>query len=145
MTAKTGSPDSAISWTSGRVANSASAMRISSARSGLKSPTMGEDKIASFYNDPVKQACDAWSSAQSFSFRKVTMEKGPYWQAQRWAVSLPVSLDGSARVRCGGRATGSAPHRNSAPGRPHLQCRRRPDRDHGVAVNADFVRGGGES
>ena len=46
---------------------------------------MGEDKIASFYDDPVKQACDAWSSAQSFSFRKVTMDKGPYWQAQRWA------------------------------------------------------------
>ena len=106
---------------------------------------MGEDKIASFYDDPVKQACDAWSSAQSFGFRKVTMGKGPYWQAQRWARFLARFLGWSARARCGGRATGSAPHRNSAPARPHLQCRRRPDRDHGVAVNADFVRGGGES
>lgn len=51
----------------------------------LATDGMGEDKIASFYDDPVKQACDAWSSAQSFSFCKVTMDKGPYRQAQRWA------------------------------------------------------------
>ena len=51
----------------------------------LATEDMGEDKIASFYDDPVKQACDSWSSEQSFSFRKVTLDNGPYWYAQRWA------------------------------------------------------------
>jgi 2-polyprenyl-6-methoxyphenol hydroxylase-like FAD-dependent oxidoreductase len=46
---------------------------------------MSEAKIASFYEDPVKQACDAWSSAKAFSFRKVTVDRGVYWKAQRWA------------------------------------------------------------
>jgi 2-polyprenyl-6-methoxyphenol hydroxylase-like FAD-dependent oxidoreductase len=40
----------------------------------LATEGMGEDKIASFYDDPVKQACDAWSMAKAFSFRKVTIE-----------------------------------------------------------------------
>ncbi len=51
----------------------------------LATEGMGEDKIAAFYDDPVKQACDAWSSEQSYSFRKVTLDNGPYWYAQRWA------------------------------------------------------------
>ena len=46
---------------------------------------MSVAKIASFYDDPVKQACDAWSMAKAFSFRKVTLDKGIYWRAQRWA------------------------------------------------------------
>jgi hypothetical protein len=46
---------------------------------------MAENKIASFYDDPVKTACDAWSSAKAFSFRKVTIDTGAYWRAQRWA------------------------------------------------------------
>ena len=40
----------------------------------LATEGMDEAKIASFYDDPVKQACDAWSSAKAFSFRKVTIE-----------------------------------------------------------------------
>ena len=51
----------------------------------LATEGMGEDKIASFYDDPVKQACDAWSMAKAFSFRKVTIETGLYWRAQRRA------------------------------------------------------------
>jgi len=49
----------------------------------LATEGMDETKIASFYEDPVKQACDAWSSAKAFSFRKVTIDRGFYWQAQR--------------------------------------------------------------
>jgi hypothetical protein len=30
-------------------------------------------------------AGDAWSSAKAFSFRKVTVDRGVYWKAQRWA------------------------------------------------------------
>ena len=54
-------------------------------------------KIASFYDDPVKLACDAWSLAQSFSFRKVTIDNGPYWQAQRWARFLIWFSQGTLR------------------------------------------------
>jgi len=51
----------------------------------LATEGMGADKIASFYDDPVKQACDAWSMAKAISFHKVTIENGLYWRAQRWA------------------------------------------------------------
>ena len=46
---------------------------------------MGEEKIAAYYDDPVKTACDAWSNAKAFNFREVSVGSGPYWQAQRWA------------------------------------------------------------
>jgi hypothetical protein len=46
---------------------------------------MGEDKIAAFYDDPVKQACDAWSSAKAHHFRSVSIDNGIYWRMQRWA------------------------------------------------------------
>jgi 2-polyprenyl-6-methoxyphenol hydroxylase-like FAD-dependent oxidoreductase len=46
---------------------------------------MGEDKIAAFYDDPVKQACDAWSSAKAYHFRSVSIDTGITWRMQRWA------------------------------------------------------------
>ena len=51
----------------------------------LASEGMGEDKIAAFYDDPVKQACDAWSSAKAHHFRSVSIDNGIYWRMQRWA------------------------------------------------------------
>jgi 2-polyprenyl-6-methoxyphenol hydroxylase-like FAD-dependent oxidoreductase len=51
----------------------------------LATDGMGENKIAAFYDDPVKRACDAWSSAKAYSFRSVSIANGPYWRAQRWA------------------------------------------------------------
>ncbi len=44
-----------------------------------------EDKIAAFYDDPVKQSCDAWSIAKAHNFRLLSIEPGMYWSAQRWA------------------------------------------------------------
>ena len=73
----------------------------------LATEGMGEDKIASFYDDPVKQACDAWSSEQSFSFRKVTLDNGPYWQAQRWARFLGWLGQGTLR-RARNRLSGAS-------------------------------------
>jgi hypothetical protein len=35
----------------------------------LATDGMDEDKIAAFYDDPVKTACDAWSSAKAYNFR----------------------------------------------------------------------------
>lgn len=51
----------------------------------LASEGMSEAKIASFYDDPVKKECDAWSMAKAVSFRSVSIDTGLYWRAQRWA------------------------------------------------------------
>ena len=51
----------------------------------LASEGMGEDKIAAFYDDPVKQACDAWAMEKAYSFRSVSIDEGFYWRLQRWA------------------------------------------------------------
>jgi 2-polyprenyl-6-methoxyphenol hydroxylase-like FAD-dependent oxidoreductase len=51
----------------------------------LATEGMDESKIAAFYDDPVKTACDAWSSAKAFNFRSVSIETGMYWRALRWA------------------------------------------------------------
>jgi 2-polyprenyl-6-methoxyphenol hydroxylase-like FAD-dependent oxidoreductase len=46
---------------------------------------MGESKIAAFYDDALKQECDAWSIAKAYDFRAVSIERGLYWGVQRWA------------------------------------------------------------
>jgi 2-polyprenyl-6-methoxyphenol hydroxylase-like FAD-dependent oxidoreductase len=51
----------------------------------LASEGMGEDKIAAFYDDPVKQACDAWAMEKAWSFRSVSIDESIYWRLQRWA------------------------------------------------------------
>jgi 2-polyprenyl-6-methoxyphenol hydroxylase-like FAD-dependent oxidoreductase len=53
--------------------------------SWLATDGMGADKIAAFYDDPVKTACDAWSTAKAYNFRSVSIDNGLYWRAQRWA------------------------------------------------------------
>jgi 2-polyprenyl-6-methoxyphenol hydroxylase-like FAD-dependent oxidoreductase len=73
----------------------------------LATEGMDADKIASFYDDPVKQACDAWSMAKGFSFRKVTIETGLYWRAQRWARFLAWFGEGALRRMRNGISAGS--------------------------------------
>ena len=51
----------------------------------LTTDGMDTGKIAAFYDDPVKKACDAWSSAKAYNFRSLTLENELYWRAQRWA------------------------------------------------------------
>jgi 2-polyprenyl-6-methoxyphenol hydroxylase-like FAD-dependent oxidoreductase len=51
----------------------------------LATEGMDAQKIASFYDDPVKQACDAWSDAKAWNFKSVSIDRGFYWSAQRWA------------------------------------------------------------
>src|SRR5207237_1365853 len=50
----------------------------------LGSAGMGEAKIAQFYDDPVKVACDAWSAGEGLRLRAMTLENSPYWSTQRW-------------------------------------------------------------
>jgi 2-polyprenyl-6-methoxyphenol hydroxylase-like FAD-dependent oxidoreductase len=51
----------------------------------LATDGMGESKIAAFYDDPVKQACDEWSIAKAHHFRSVSIDTTLSAQAQRWA------------------------------------------------------------
>jgi 2-polyprenyl-6-methoxyphenol hydroxylase-like FAD-dependent oxidoreductase len=53
--------------------------------SWLATPGMGDAKIASFYDDPVKQACDALSVRKAFELRSCSIDRGPRWAAQRSA------------------------------------------------------------
>jgi 2-polyprenyl-6-methoxyphenol hydroxylase-like FAD-dependent oxidoreductase len=63
----------------------------------LATDGMGEHKVAAFYDDPVKKACDAWSIAKAYHFRSVSIDTGIYWQAQRWARFLAWSGSGLMR------------------------------------------------
>jgi 2-polyprenyl-6-methoxyphenol hydroxylase-like FAD-dependent oxidoreductase len=51
----------------------------------LASEGMGAEKIAAFYDDPVKTACDAWSTGKAYDLRSQTIDNGVRWRAQRWA------------------------------------------------------------
>ena len=50
----------------------------------LASDGMAADKIAAFYDDPAKRACDAMSAAKAWSLRAVSIERGAVWLAKRW-------------------------------------------------------------
>jgi len=82
----------------------------------LATEGMGADKIASFYDDRVKMACDAWSMAKAFSFRAVSIDTTPYWRAQRWARFLSWLGKGILRRIRGrlGAATPIRTHSSSA-------------------------------
>ena len=98
----------------------------------LATPGMGEAKIAAFYDDPVKQACDALSTRKAFELRSCSIDPALRWAAMRWAKfaaafrqGLDAAYDGSARRaasttmprrkrrhgRHGPRRTSSAPAR----------------------------------
>ena len=51
----------------------------------LATDGMGADKIATFYDDPVKVACDAFNLAKAYHLRSLTLDNSLQWRAQRWA------------------------------------------------------------
>jgi 2-polyprenyl-6-methoxyphenol hydroxylase-like FAD-dependent oxidoreductase len=51
----------------------------------LATDGMDEAKIAAFYADPVKKACDEWSIAKAHDFRAISIDTDLYWEAQRQA------------------------------------------------------------
>ena len=73
----------------------------------LASEGMSEAKIASFYDDPVKKECDAWSMAKAISFRSVSIDTGLYWRAQRWARFM--AWFGEGKLRQLHKAVGATP------------------------------------
>lgn len=85
----------------------------------LASEGMGGSKIAAFYDDPVKQACDAWSSAKAYDFRSVSIDPRLYWSAQRWLRF--VAWFGRGRLRRLSRSSAQSPRPpHAAVQRPHL-------------------------
>jgi hypothetical protein len=55
---------------------------------------MGADKIAAFYDDPLKRGYDAHSAEKAFHLRALTCEPGLAWAARR-------ALRGAARLAIG--------------------------------------------
>ena len=49
----------------------------------LATPGMAADKIAAFYDDPVKVACDDYSLAKAYNLRSFSLDTGLRWQIKR--------------------------------------------------------------
>lgn len=51
----------------------------------LKSEGMSDAKIATFYRDPVKLACDVASRAKAYQLKSISIDDGLIWHMHRWA------------------------------------------------------------
>jgi 2-polyprenyl-6-methoxyphenol hydroxylase-like FAD-dependent oxidoreductase len=51
----------------------------------LKTPGMDAEKIAAFYDDPLKRHCDNYSLMKAFQQRSESIDPGLHWCARRWA------------------------------------------------------------
>jgi 2-polyprenyl-6-methoxyphenol hydroxylase-like FAD-dependent oxidoreductase len=63
----------------------------------LATDGMDESKIAAFYDDPVKRACDEWAMEKAYSFRAVSIDPDFHWALARWARFLAWYGRGVAR------------------------------------------------
>jgi 2-polyprenyl-6-methoxyphenol hydroxylase-like FAD-dependent oxidoreductase len=50
----------------------------------LATPGMSAEKIAAFYDDPVKRACDDFSVAKAYGLRSFSIDPALPWRARRW-------------------------------------------------------------
>jgi 2-polyprenyl-6-methoxyphenol hydroxylase-like FAD-dependent oxidoreductase len=85
----------------------------------LATDGMDEDKIAAFYDDPVKSACDAWSEAKAYQLRSLSIDNGISWRAQRWARFIARLGEGTLRRLRGQLEAGSAAPQHRAARPPH--------------------------
>jgi 2-polyprenyl-6-methoxyphenol hydroxylase-like FAD-dependent oxidoreductase len=88
----------------------------------LATDGMDENKIAAFYGDPVKTACDAWSAAKAYQLRSLSIDNGISWRARRWARFIARLGEGTLRrVRDRLEAGSTAPqHRTARPSHGRL-------------------------
>jgi len=63
----------------------------------LSTPQMGEQKIASYYDDPVKVACDAFCLERAYGLRSFSLDTSPRWAAERWGKAVLQSGRGLLR------------------------------------------------
>ncbi|MGE8130919.1 FAD-dependent oxidoreductase [Methylobacterium sp. NPDC080182] len=74
----------------------------------LATPGMGRDKIAAFYGDLVKKACDAESLRLSRYARSLAVESGAVWRARR--LRNRVARTAAYAARDGWKAVASVAH-----------------------------------
>jgi len=60
----------------------------------LRTDGMDAAKIGAFYDDPVKIACDAASTAKAYHLRAMSIEDGLRWRAARWSRFLVRAAQG---------------------------------------------------
>jgi 2-polyprenyl-6-methoxyphenol hydroxylase-like FAD-dependent oxidoreductase len=89
----------------------------------LASDGMGADKIAAFYDDPVKVACETFSRDKAFFLRALSTETSVLWRARRLMRFVGGAGVGAirkmrTRVRMAAREPESAAD-GAAPGLPH--------------------------
>jgi 2-polyprenyl-6-methoxyphenol hydroxylase-like FAD-dependent oxidoreductase len=63
----------------------------------LATDGMDEGKIAAFYDDPIKTACDDWSTAKAYHLRSLSTDNGLSWRARRWARFMARAGEGLLR------------------------------------------------
>ena len=72
---------------------------------------MGAEKITSFYDDPVKRACDAHSAAKAYHLRSLSVEASMPWKARRvgrFIARLSAGMLRQCHSRLSSRATETA-------------------------------------
>jgi 2-polyprenyl-6-methoxyphenol hydroxylase-like FAD-dependent oxidoreductase len=86
----------------------------------LATEGMDAQKIAQFYDDPEKMACEARCLAKAYHLRSLSTETGLSWRVQRWARFLARLAQGTLRsIRKGFSAGPTDRQRDVAPnGRP---------------------------
>ncbi|HEU5017832.1 MAG TPA: NAD(P)/FAD-dependent oxidoreductase [Pseudolabrys sp.] len=75
----------------------------------LATPGMGSDKIAGFYDDAEKRACDAFSREKAFRLRSLSIDPSLQWSTRRWTRFAAQYARGKLRelgARMGGDAKG---------------------------------------
>jgi 2-polyprenyl-6-methoxyphenol hydroxylase-like FAD-dependent oxidoreductase len=78
----------------------------------LASEGMDAGKIAAFYGDPEKIACEEACLSKAYHLRSLSLDNGLAWRAQRWgrfAVRLSDGLSRSLRKQFSRRAAGVPP------------------------------------
>jgi 2-polyprenyl-6-methoxyphenol hydroxylase-like FAD-dependent oxidoreductase len=84
----------------------------------LTTEGMNAQKIAQFYDDPEKQACEARSREKAYHLRSLSTDNALSWRAQRWARFLARLAQGTLRAVRKGFSAGSAERRTVPSGQP---------------------------
>jgi 2-polyprenyl-6-methoxyphenol hydroxylase-like FAD-dependent oxidoreductase len=63
----------------------------------LATPGMEAGKVAAFYADPVKKACDAFAIAEATKLRRMSTDSGLVWAFHRWSRFVARSAAGLMR------------------------------------------------
>jgi hypothetical protein len=82
----------------------------------LATAGMGKDKIAAYYDDDVKIACDRFSADKAYYLRSLSTETALAWGARRLGKFLAHLGKGALRA-AGERLSDKLPDRHGAPAR----------------------------